>query len=229
MTFQIPNLGPIAPPPATAAGAAVTFLQALAILGRFQGEIQSPALYSKFAADTSLYEDPIPGKLGMFIAYAPATVIAFYQWITSNQQNVAACLLCIHFLKRVLEVLFLHSFGGTMSKFTSYMISTFYSLDTLLISSFALMAKDVDPIFMKVGIALFAVGELGNLYHHYLLTTLRKDDSTSSKGKRYVAPRGGLFELVAMPHYFFELIAWLGIAFCSQQLNAFLEVLSHTS
>ena len=35
-------------------------------------------------------------------------------------------------------------------------------------------------------------------------------------------PHGGLFELVAMPHYFFELCAWLGVALVAQQLNALL-------
>jgi len=229
MTFQIPNLlGPIAPPPANAWGVGATAAQALLIGSRFQGEMTSPAKYSKFAADSTQYDDPIPGKQGMFFAYAPATAVSLYQFVvTSNLHNVAAGLLFLHFLKRTLEVLFLHSFGGTMSRNTSFLISTFYSLDTLLVSSFALNVPDIDPTFMTVGIVLFAIGELGNFYHHYLLTTLRKDRKKSSQ--RYVAPKGGLFEYVAMPHYLFELISWLGIAFCAQQLNGFLEVLSHTS
>ena len=33
---------------------------------------------------------------------------------------------------------------------------------------------------------------------------------------------GGLFGVVAMPHYFFELCAWLGVALVAQQLNALL-------
>ena len=31
-----------------------------------------------------------------------------------------------------------------------------------------------------------------------------------------------MFELVTMPHYFFELVAWLGIALVAQQANALL-------
>eukprot|EP00555_Chaetoceros_dichaeta_P007428 CAMPEP_0198270584 /NCGR_PEP_ID=MMETSP1447-20131203/45615_1 /TAXON_ID=420782 /ORGANISM="Chaetoceros dichaeta, Strain CCMP1751" /LENGTH=66 /DNA_ID=CAMNT_0043962685 /DNA_START=94 /DNA_END=291 /DNA_ORIENTATION=+ len=62
-----------------------------------------------------------------------------------------------------------------------------------------------------VGTGLFAVGIIGNFYHHYLLATLRSSGDSQSK-KRYVAPNGGLFDYVAAPHYLFELILWLGIS-----------------
>lgn len=83
---------------------------------------------------------------------------------------------------------------------------------------------------LKIGLAAFTVGELGNLFHHYLLSTLRKSDFTKDKESdekfdvksNYLLPKGGLFDFVTMPHYFFELIAWLGIAFVSQDLNVFL-------
>lgn len=32
----------------------------------------------------------------------------------------------------------------------------------------------------------------------------------------YKVPRGGLFELVAAPHYLFELVGWAGVAVASQ-------------
>jgi very-long-chain enoyl-CoA reductase len=64
----------------------------------------------------------------------------------------------------------------------------------------------------------------GNLYHHCLLAALRSDGT----GGEYVAPRGGLFEHVAAPHYFFELITWLGIAVASQNLTGYLNFCSMT-
>jgi hypothetical protein len=71
----------------------------------------------------------------------------------------------------------------------------------------------------------------GNLYHHYLLANLRSgNDSKKTDGeKKYVAPKGGLFNYVAAPHYFFELLGWLGIAVVAQQMNAYLVFAGMTS
>ena len=38
----------------------------------------------------------------------------------------------------------------------------------------------------------------------------------------YVVPAGGWFDYVAAPHYFFEIVAWFGLALATQQLNAYL-------
>ncbi len=80
-----------------------------------------------------------------------------------------------------------------------------------------------------IGTTVFAVGIAGNFHHHYLLAQLRKDSKNSVAGKKYVAPKGGLFSYVATPHYFFELIGWLGIAMVSNHLNAYLVVASMSS
>lgn len=45
------------------------------------------------------------------------------------------------------------------------------------------------PELATIGSLMFVVGQLGNLYHHYLLATLRKPGE-----KGYKVPRGGLFE-----------------------------------
>ena len=45
---------------------------------------------------------------------------------------------------------------------------------------------------------------------------------TPHQAKAYSVPQGGLFPLVATPHYLFEIVAWLGIALAAQQLNALL-------
>ena len=81
-------------------------------------------------------------------------------------------------------------------------------------------------------------GELGNLYHHVLLASMRRNKGASpsppaaSDVKRdastpptppapvatgYSVPQGGLFPLVAAPHYLFEIVAWVGIALAAQQ------------
>ena len=81
-------------------------------------------------------------------------------------------------------------------------------------------------ISCNLGTLLFALGSLGNLYHHHLLALLRSEEISKSGTKVYRAPNGGLFEYVATPHYFFELIAWLGISVASQQLTSHLNFVS---
>merc|ERR1712115_12039 len=77
------------------------------------------------------------------------------------------------------------------------------------------------------GLSLFAVGLVGNFYHHLLLSKLRVSASgEESITKNYLAPRGGLFAYVATPHYLFELVGWLGIAVASQQLTSYLNLIS---
>ena len=102
---------------------------------------------------------------------------------------------------------------------------------------------------LPVGLALYAIGEAGNLYHPARLARRRrpKEQATMLRGmsalalaatpttaealaavpetpkqSAYSVPQGGLFDVGAMPHYFFELCAWLGVALVAQQLNALL-------
>lgn len=61
-----------------------------------------------------------------------------------------------------------------------------------------------------------AVGEAGNFCHHRILASLRANDGDT----KYVPPSGGLFDLVAAPHYFFELVAWWGIGMVAVRFHS---------
>merc|ERR1711948_185335 len=61
-------------------------------------------------------------------------------------------------------------------------------------------------------------------YHHWLLATLRKPGD-----KGYKVPHGGFFEYVATPHYFFEIVEFLGKAILSQHVFLFGTVAWMTS
>ena len=57
-----------------------------------------------------------------------------------------------------------------------------------------------------LGVALFLIGELGNLNSHLTLRGLR-----SAGGNERGIPKGLGFDVVTCPNYTFEVIAWIGI------------------
>jgi very-long-chain enoyl-CoA reductase len=209
-------------------------MQCVALAGIYQGESENPAPYSKFAA--SLIDSGndggtrpmIPSKLGMLIIYVPATIVAaIYQCLLptifeNTLPTLAGWMLLAHFTKRDLEVLFLHKYSGQTELNAARTIGFYYALTTLMISLVA--TPTPTELGCQIGLALFAIGSFGNFYHHSLLAQLR----SSSANKKYSAPRGGLFNYVAAPHYMFELVAWLGIAVASHQITGYLTVLSMT-
>ena len=198
--------------------------------------------YSKFAhaADKVTSSCVVRSRLGMTMMYAPSALLAFATWGYVNDHDPAshdfrahhvAVLVMLHFLKRTGECLFLHKYSGTMPMVSSAFIGAFYCVSVLIMVSFAYFSDQhavelglsQDPIVQHVGFALFAAGELGNLYHHYLLANLRKPGETA-----YKVPAGGLFEFVAAPHYLCEIVAWAGIACIMQHVAGWLVVAAIT-
>jgi len=79
------------------------------------------------------------------------------------------------------------------------------------------------------GIALWAAGFAGNVYHDEILLNIRRkaiakgkarellddaDDDTKKKAQRphYAIPHGGLYSLISFPNYFCEWVEWFGFA-----------------
>ena len=217
MMLDVQSLEHIAMP-SSVAGYGLTALQAFVVASSYSKESQDPTLYSKFASmkDGSFDDDAISSKNGMLRIYVPSVIVAVVYMLVSGENKPCVPLLFIHFLKRVLEVLGLHKYSGTMPGSQANFIGTYYALMTLLISCVGLPATQVDPNLQSLGYGLFAVGTLGNLYHHWLLSRLRsQSDKKSDSKKKYVPPEGGLFSFVAAPHYFFE-VDWLVGNCCSR-------------
>ncbi|EEC47706.1 predicted protein [Phaeodactylum tricornutum CCAP 1055/1] len=228
--FQLPAMGPIAAPPGLW-GAGIAAFQGLVISSSFSTEIKSPTLYSKFAAGKKL-DNPISSQNGMFRIYVPSAIVATLGALaTYGTKNFrfALPLLALHFWKRSAEVAFVHNYSGTMPAASANTISTYYTLTTILVGATALPLKDVLDGFKTAAVTLFSVGTLGNAYHHLLLAKLRSSKDPNNDNRQYIPPKGGLFSLVAAPHYMFELVAWLGIACAAQQANAFLTFASMCS
>jgi very-long-chain enoyl-CoA reductase len=172
----------------------------------------------------------------MLIIYVPALCYCLYYLPTAltiatdhaDRPLIIGVMLTIHFLKRTLETLFLHKYSGSTDLGTAIFIGIYYTLVSIIVSYFSVQVPVslYDKNILTTGITLFIIGQIGNFYHHYILASLRKDKLNPTEGKdqikNYKIPVGGLFDYVTMPHYFFELISWLGIALTSQQANSFL-------
>lgn len=231
----------------------VTALQCLN-LGAAANEMQSPTPYSKFAEQMAEGSATLPSRQGMLLIYMPAAITSAALLATSTTVNgregVVTVMLLIHFVKRIMETLFVHKYSGHCSAPVAGFIGTFYALLSLLISvqtsRVPVAFYDGADIMLNIGATLFVAGELGNLYHHQLLGAMREpkaqpvpatpttadalsESPAAGTSDRYVIPSGGGFDLVTMPHYSFELLAWFGIVACAQQLNVLLVALGMSS
>ena len=116
-------------------------------------------------------------------------------------------------------MIFVHKYSGGMALDVSILISLSYLISTATMIYAQHLSRDLpEPVLdlKYAGIALFFVGILGNLYHHYQLSQLRKEGE-----REYKIPKGGLFNLVVCPHYLFEILGFIGFSFISQTVYAF--------
>jgi very-long-chain enoyl-CoA reductase len=171
-----------------------------------------PMRYSKFGTKTG-----IPSRLGMFTLYFLPIIVVIvsalpYLATATPIQGIVFGALILHFSKRSLEVLFVHKYSGHIAPLTFGVITFAYALMAGMISWLNARALVKMDVLFYMGIICLLVGEGGNLYHHKLLADLR------TEGEGYFIPKGGWFEYATCPHYFFELLAWLGIFLLSRHL-----------
>ena len=75
-------------------------------------------------------------------------------------------------------------------------------------------------LYIQIGLIVFLIGFIGNIYHDGELRELRREAAREQKekeGKReaetqkiYKIPQAGLFKYILYPHYFCEWIEWAG-------------------
>lgn len=209
----------------------LVFASMIPILG-FANKINLPLLtrasgmltYSKFAADVSS-RVKVPTKTGMLALYAPSAVwglfiAVFGTYIDEARGRLVGLLVAVHFGKRCYEVMFVHKYSGHMPIQSAITIGLYYFIESVAICYYSSRVAPavLGTKMLVVGLAMFVGGQAGNGYHHVLLAKLRGKEGDTE----YKVPRGGWFEYVAAPHYFFELLAWCGVAFVSQHFIALL-------
>ncbi|KAL8928634.1 MAG: hypothetical protein Q9172_000849 [Xanthocarpia lactea] len=128
-------------------------------------------------------------------------------------QTLSCILITLHFAKRELETLFLHRFSSaTMPLFNLFKNSAHYWLLAGLNIAFWTYRSNLpatgasNPWITWPSVALYVVGELGNLNAHLILRSLR-----SAGGNERGIPHGFGYGLVTCPNYMFETLAWIGI------------------
>ncbi|KAK8943158.1 Polyprenol reductase 1 [Platanthera zijinensis] len=226
------------PPPSIFVSAmSVISFTSLAIAGA--SEVMGRHLrYSKFwdaagGAGLGVKQIRISSRAGMLLIYAPAMIAAVAApfavpgLLDGVRSQLVTAAVAIHFAKRVLEVLFLHSYSGQMILDSIITISLSYFLFAVtVIYSQHLVQNTPEPAVNStyVGVVLFLVGISGNFYHHYLLSRLR------AKGEKvYKMPKGGLFGWVICPHYLFEITIFIGISLMSQTVYSLSFTLGSTA
>eukprot|EP01097_Dermamoeba_algensis_P002818 TRINITY_DN2115_c0_g2_i1.p1 TRINITY_DN2115_c0_g2~~TRINITY_DN2115_c0_g2_i1.p1 ORF type:complete len:328 (-),score=78.85 TRINITY_DN2115_c0_g2_i1:92-988(-) len=122
-----------------------------------------------------------------------------------------------HFIKRILETLFVHKFSkGTMPLSFLFRNSAYYWSMGVLVGYFhnhPLYTPPNNVIQLYLGLALFLLSEVGNFVCHLILSNLRPA-GTRVRG----IPRGFLFEYCSCPNYFLEVTAWLSFSLMTSSL-----------
>jgi very-long-chain enoyl-CoA reductase len=133
----------------------------------------------------------------------------------STMQTLALVMVLFHYAKREYETLYIHRFSnGTMPLFNIFKNSFHYwvlsgvllaiGINSPWYGAAAVKGKlQDDPGFLTACLIVWSIGQSGNYWCHYTLMSLRPAGT-----KQRNIPKGGLFELVSCPNYFFETITW---------------------
>lgn len=129
-------------------------LQIVIVLTQYAAEKKDSGKYGKFAShlvESSKGDEQkdklVPSRIGMLIIYTPAMIVsaAFCLGLPTKFVNnpasvaetssLASMMLLIHFLKRDLEVLFLHKYSGNTLLGLARFIGFYYALASFAVAS----------------------------------------------------------------------------------------------
>lgn len=154
-----------------------------------------------------------------------------------TQAGIAQSCWYVHFLRRLWEVFFVNDYSGNFQRDSRGEL-LYYSMWGWIAGAAVGTAPlqlhgPSSPLCAVVGVAAFAIGELGNYWCHAELRRLRAESAGGLAGGvertgQYVIPSRGPFRYVCCPHYTFELLSWVGYAALNggDATSAFLLVLA---
>jgi len=131
-----------------------------------------------------------------------------------------------HYVKRVLETIFVHRFSkATMPIGNLFKNCTYYWGFAGSISYFINHPLYTQPMFgdnqILAGLAIYLFGELGNFSCHLAFKNMRP---AGSKTRVIPVPNSNpftaLFSLVSCPNYTYEVVSWIGFSVVSQTFLA---------
>jgi len=166
---------------------------------------------------------PLIYGLRTIIYRNPSNVLPFPA--ASTAQTLSLTLICLHFLKRELETVFVHRFSNATMPINNIFKNSahYWLLAGLNIALFTYSPSSSCPTShqfpawaLPLSILLYTVGELGNLSSHLTLRNLRSE-GTTERG----IPNTGVFKYIPVtcPNYLFETLAWAGIWLANGSLS----------
>lgn len=131
----------------------------------------------------------------------------------SNLQKLSCILICVHFMKRELETLFVHRFSASTMPVRNLFKNSFhywvlagFNIAAWIYAPGSPTGQESNALLLWGGVLAYMIGELGNLQAHLILRGLR-----NSGGRERGIPRGLGFDLVTCPNYMFEVLSWIGM------------------
>lgn len=151
-----------------------------------------------------------------------------------HHQVVQFAAICwsFHYIKRILETIFVHRFShATMPLKNLFKNCSYYWGFAFFVGYFINHPLYTPPTFgaaqFYLGLAGFCISELGNFSIHIALRNLRPPGTTERKiPKPTMDPFTQLFNFVSCPNYTYEIGAWLSFSLMTQTLPALLFTLA---
>lgn len=213
--------------------------------------------YGKLTSQNSQFL--LSSRFSWIIQEIPNLVVSgyfVYEYISKSEMNIVnivviSCFI-LHYIHRTLIFPFFieNTYSFTILPVVSAFVFT--SINSFLQCRSVLLFSEYSENYLTnidfiVGLSVFILGMIINIYHDYSMILQRKSHLSKIKEKdkkqdnqddnlskislntnktnipdKYILPHGGLFEFIDCPNYFGEFIEWLGFGIMSRTISGYL-------